>query len=212
MITVPMKASVNGPVPMEASGGQNVPMEFSSAGPQVTSVNGKTGRVTLDAEDVHALPESTQIVTSVNGQTGEVNLTAEDIGALPSDFRDVHRVEYNVDTGKASLTASQIIQLIDSGCFVFMHLPVLTLSVILGMSKFSRRPASVTFAGRFRDSDYVTKLIQFTVADDASVEMKEDVVQIIPQLRESDAGKFIMVDSNGHLVATTMDAWQGGDY
>ena len=73
----------------------------------VQSVNGKTGVVLLDAEDVGALPASTQIpaktsdltndsgfvnaagaaaaapVQSVNGKTGAVSLDAEDVGAIP---------------------------------------------------------------------------------------------------------------------------------
>lgn len=70
----------------------------------VTSVNGQTGVVELDAEDVGALPDSTVIpsktsdlqndsgfitsqqapVQSVNGQSGVVELDADDVGALPS--------------------------------------------------------------------------------------------------------------------------------
>ena len=68
----------------------------------VSSVNGQTGAVSLDASDVGALPDSTTIpsktsqltndsgfltsapVTSVNTKTGAVNLTASDVGALPS--------------------------------------------------------------------------------------------------------------------------------
>lgn len=69
----------------------------------VRSVNGKTGVVILDAEDVGALPNTTVIpsktsdltndseyitetdipVQSVNGKTGAVVLTASDVGALP---------------------------------------------------------------------------------------------------------------------------------
>lgn len=80
----------------------------------VESVNGKTGTVQLTAEDVGALPSSTEIpsiaglateeyvkakideisgeipevsypVTSVNTKTGDVTLTASDVGALPAD-------------------------------------------------------------------------------------------------------------------------------
>lgn len=75
----------------------------------VTSVNGQTGDVTLDASDVGALPVNTPIpektsdlqndsgyvnqtqaanaapVQSVNGQTGDVSLDASDVGALPDD-------------------------------------------------------------------------------------------------------------------------------
>lgn len=42
----------------------------------VASVNGKTGVVTLDANDVGALPNNTQYVSSFNGQTGAVTYAA----------------------------------------------------------------------------------------------------------------------------------------
>lgn len=49
----------------------------------VSSVNGKTGAVVLDAEDVGALPSSYQApVTSVNGQTGAVTIQT---GGSPLD-------------------------------------------------------------------------------------------------------------------------------
>lgn len=43
----------------------------------VTSVNGKTGAVTLGAGDVGALPTSTKYVVSVNGESGEVKNIAK---------------------------------------------------------------------------------------------------------------------------------------
>lgn len=65
----------------------------------VTSVNSKTGAVTLNASDVGALADTTTYVssfngntgavtytapvTSVNSKTGAVSLTASDVGALP---------------------------------------------------------------------------------------------------------------------------------
>lgn len=53
----------------------------------VSSVNGKTGAVTLDASDVGALPDTYSApVSSVNGKTGAVQLTASDVGAKPSSY------------------------------------------------------------------------------------------------------------------------------
>ena len=50
----------------------------------VTSVNGKTGAVSLTASDVGALDSSyTAPVSSVNGKTGVVVLSAADTGAIP---------------------------------------------------------------------------------------------------------------------------------
>ncbi|MGD1455304.1 hypothetical protein [Vibrio harveyi] len=65
------------------------------AGGAVTSVNGKTGDVTLAAADVKALPETYEPpVKSVNGETGEVSLDAAAVGALddaPSDGKTYGR-------------------------------------------------------------------------------------------------------------------------
>ena len=52
--------------------------------PPVTSVNGQTGAVVLDATDVGALPDSYAApVSSVNSKTGAVTLSATDVGAIP---------------------------------------------------------------------------------------------------------------------------------
>ncbi len=59
------------------------------AGAAVASVNGATGAVVLDAEDVGALPSDTVLVTGVKGNAeanyrhGDVNITAANIGAMP---------------------------------------------------------------------------------------------------------------------------------
>ena len=53
----------------------------------VSSVNSKTGAVTLSASDVGALPSSyTPTVRSVNNKTGAVSLSASDVGALPASY------------------------------------------------------------------------------------------------------------------------------
>lgn len=48
----------------------------SGGGGAVDSVNGQTGTVVLDADDVGALPDSTAYVASFNGNTGAVTYTA----------------------------------------------------------------------------------------------------------------------------------------
>lgn len=90
----------------------------------VTSVNTKTGAVSLTASDVGALPSTTSIptatsdltndsgfitssdipVTSVNTKTGAVSLSASDVGALP-DSTDVTKWN-DVTLNKSSGTAS----------------------------------------------------------------------------------------------------------
>lgn len=56
----------------------------------VSSVNGKTGDVVLNAADVGALPDDyvppAALVDSVNGKQGTVVLTAADVGALPDTY------------------------------------------------------------------------------------------------------------------------------
>lgn len=64
---------------MEGEGGGG------SGGGAVDSVNGKTGVVVLDAEDVGA-------VGSVNGKTGTVVLTPSDIGASPENAVDISSI------------------------------------------------------------------------------------------------------------------------
>lgn len=49
-------------------------LEWSTPSGSVSSVNGQTGAVVLDAEDVGALPDDTTYVSSVNGQTGAVTI------------------------------------------------------------------------------------------------------------------------------------------
>lgn len=75
----------------------------------VTSVNGKTGAVSLGAGDVGALPSSTKFVSSVNGKTGavtglattdEVNkkqntLTEAQLAAVNSGITEAKRTKYD---------------------------------------------------------------------------------------------------------------------
>ena len=93
----------------------------------VTSVNGQTGDVTLNASDVGALPDDTPIpektsdlqndsgyvnqtqaanaapVQKVNGKTGNVSLDASDVGALPDDTTYVS--SFNGQTGPVTYQA-----------------------------------------------------------------------------------------------------------
>ena len=75
-----------------------------SGGGAVDSVNGQTGTVVLDADDVGALPDTyTAPVTSVNTKTGAVTLTASDVGALSSSTTFVS--SFNGSTGAVTYTA-----------------------------------------------------------------------------------------------------------
>ena len=75
-----------------------------SGGGAVDSVNGQTGTVVLDADDVGALPDTyTAPVTSVNTKTGAVTLTASDVGALSSSTTFVS--SFNGSSGAVAYTA-----------------------------------------------------------------------------------------------------------
>ena len=67
----------------------------------VTSVNSKTGIVTLTASDVGALASDTTYVVTVNGSSGTVTLTASDVGALASDITYVQSV--NGSSGEVTI-------------------------------------------------------------------------------------------------------------
>lgn len=92
----------------------------------VTSVNSKTGAVTLSASDVGALPDTTTYVssfngntgavtytapvTSVNTKTGAVTLTASDVSAVPTS----RKVNNKALSSDITLTASDVGALPDS--------------------------------------------------------------------------------------------------
>lgn len=109
----------------------------SSGGGAVSSVNGQTGAVVLDAEDVGALPDDTVIpsktsdltndsnfitaaqapVQSVNGQTGAVSLPIPTVPTDVSDFNndagyitsaDIPVTSVNTKTGAVVLGASDV--------------------------------------------------------------------------------------------------------
>lgn len=79
----------------------------------VSSVNGQTGTVVLDASDVGALPDDytppAAPVSSVNGKTGAVVLSASDVGALPRSYSPTFPVtSVNGKYGAVVLSASDV--------------------------------------------------------------------------------------------------------
>ncbi|HCJ0148098.1 TPA: hypothetical protein NQG57_001024 [Salmonella enterica subsp. enterica serovar Infantis] len=85
--------------------------------PPVTSVNGKTGEVSLTAADVHALPDTyTAPVSSVNGKTGTVTLAAADVHALPDTYTPPAAPVSSVNgkTGAVTLAAADVHALPDT--------------------------------------------------------------------------------------------------
>ena len=82
-------------------------LDLAGAAP-VSSVNGQTGAVVLDASDVGALPDTYAApVDSVNGQTGTVVLDASDVGALPDTY-SAPVSSVNSKTGAVVLDASDV--------------------------------------------------------------------------------------------------------
>lgn len=81
-------------------------------GGAVKSVNGKDGEVVLNAEDVHALPDTytppPAPVQSVNGKTGAVQLGAADVGAATPG--QVQAVDTKADSALAqSATTREVV-------------------------------------------------------------------------------------------------------
>jgi hypothetical protein len=80
----------------------------------VTSVNGKTGAVVLDADSVGALPDSyVAPVTSVNGEAGVVVLDAAKVGALPDSYT-APVTTVNGESGVVVLDATSVGALADA--------------------------------------------------------------------------------------------------
>ncbi|MDQ0794588.1 phage tail protein [Streptomyces sp. B1I3] len=87
-------------------------------GQGVTSVNGKTGAITLAAADLGALTPATADarylaigaapVTSVNGQTGAVKLTSGDLGAVSADQAVLLTGAQTVDGAKTFSTVPTV--------------------------------------------------------------------------------------------------------
>ncbi len=87
----------------------NIPFDYEWTNIEVTSgvqsVNGQTGAVVLDADDVGALPDTyTAPVQSVNGQTGAVVLDADDVGALPDSYTPPTAIAFNLTAGESGIT------------------------------------------------------------------------------------------------------------
>lgn len=102
----------------------------------VTSVNGKTGAVVLDAEDVGALPDSyTAPVTSVNGMTGDVIVSGGGGGAVDS---------VNGKTGNVILTASDVGAMPDSYTAPVSSVNGQTGNVTLGAADVGALPDTYT--------------------------------------------------------------------
>lgn len=89
---------------LSKASGTNYDVEWTTPSGGVSSVNGKTGAVTLNASDVGALADTyTAPVSSVNTKTGAVTLTASDVGALSSSTTYVS--SFNGSSGAVTYTA-----------------------------------------------------------------------------------------------------------
>lgn len=141
----------------------------------VTSVNGKTGEVVLNAGDVGALSDSTVIpdktsdltndsgyitsadvpVKSVNGKTGVVSLTATDVNALPSSTK--------IPTKTSDITN-------DSGYITEADVPTKT-SELTNDSGFITATALEPYA---KSTDIPTKVSQLENDSDYATESQVD--------------------------------------
>lgn len=77
-----MSETINGTVDANAvsAEAEAVPIVYAAGG-AVQSVNGKTGAVVLNASDVHALPDDTEIPTVTNDFTNEYKQKVDDLYA-----------------------------------------------------------------------------------------------------------------------------------
>ena len=202
MISVPMTVSTAEPVAMNASSDQTVQMGMGAMIAPVRSVNGKTGAVVLNAEDVGALPSDTTLVTSVNGQSGVVTISADDVIV----------VQFDEITEKATMTASEIFEAVFAGKEVLYWGIVILAGFYLRFSAMYVLPNRAVFADVVDRDDYSVTIMKVVIFDDGSVTTMRTTVPLTPSVTSADAGKFIVVNSDGHLAAVEMEAWEGGEY
>ena len=139
----------------------------AGGGGAVTSVNGKTGTVVLDAQDVGALPASTVIPS----KTSDLQ---NDSGFITASGAPVQSV--NGNTGAVTITV-----------------PAAASSGTPAMDGTASRGSSAQYAR----ADHVHPT---------------DTSRLAANQGTANAGKFMVVGSDGVVTPVTMQTWQGGSY
>lgn len=139
----------------------------STGGGAVNSVNGQTGDVVLDAQDVGALPASTVIPS----KTSDLQ---NDSGFITASGAPVQSV--NGNTGAVTITVPE--------------------------AASSGTPAMDGTASRGSSTQYAR-------ADHVH---PTDTSRLAANQGTANAGKFMVVGSDGVVTPVTMQTWQGGNY
>lgn len=199
-------------------------------GGAVNSVNGQTGDVILDAEDVGALPDDTPIptktsdlvndsgfitsapVTSVNSKTGAVVLTASDVGAgtysKPSGGIPKTDLASAVQTslGKAdsALQSAPVTSVAGKTGAVTLAKGDVGLGNVDNVQQYSvNNPPPYPVTSVNGSTGAVTLSIPSTASDVGAVAVNQGV---------SHAGEFVVVGSDGNITTVTLATWQGGSF
>lgn len=156
----------------------------------VTSVNGKTGAVTLTASDVNALPDSTVIPT------------------VPAMATDLYMSDWasgkTVDAAVLKADFQSALQALDTvGDAIYDHASEIS-SLQSGKADKSEIPTAVSELTN--DSGFQTAS-DVQTAINTAVSGKLDTAQ-----GAANAGKFMVVGSDGNIAAVAMTAWQGGSF
>ena len=173
-------------------------------GGAVSSVNGQTGAVVLDASDVGALPDDTTYVSSVNGSSGAVTVT------VPTKTSDLQNdsgfitsapvTSVNSKTGAVTLTAS------DVGAGTYSKPGT-------GIPKTDLESAvqtSLDKADTALQSAPVTSVNSQTGAVSLSIPSSaSDVGAVAANQGVANAGKFLIVANDGTVTPITVPSAQG---
>lgn len=156
----------------------------------VTSVNGKTGAVSLGAGDVGALPSSTKFVSSVNGKTGaviglattdEVNkkqntLTEAQLAAANSGITEAKRTKYDgyEATINKKANSADLAQVATSGSYNDLSDKPIAIESVIDYGDTSKK-IKIGYSGAGITGDAIKYIAGFTTGDGGAVAKIKDI-------------------------------------
>lgn len=156
----------------------------------VTSVNGKTGAVSLGAGDVGALPSSTKFVSSVNGKTGaviglattdEVNkkqntLTEAQLAAANSGITEEKRTKYDgyEATINKKANSADLAQVATSGSYNDLSDKPIAIESVIDYGDTSKK-IKIGYSGAGITGDAIKYIAGFTTGDGGAVAKIKDI-------------------------------------
>lgn len=146
-------------------------LRSTGGGGAVNSVNGQTGDVVLDAQDVGALPDSTVIPSKTSDLTNDSGFVNASGAAAAAPVQSV-----NGNTGAVTITV-----------------PAAASSGTPAMDGTASRGSSAQYAR----ADHVHPT---------------DTSRLAANQGTANAGKFMVVGSDGVVAPVAMSEWQGGSY